>query len=35
MALGIDSAGQRAEATALGATVGRGLLLGTPGPLPL
>jgi EAL domain-containing protein (putative c-di-GMP-specific phosphodiesterase class I) len=35
MALGIDSAGQRAEAVALGATVGRGLLLGTPGPLPL
>jgi EAL domain-containing protein (putative c-di-GMP-specific phosphodiesterase class I) len=35
MALGIDSAGQRAEAIALGATVGRGLLLGTPGPLPL
>ena len=35
MALGIDSAGQRAEAMALGATVGRGLLLGTPGPLPL
>ena len=35
MALGIDSVGQRAEAMALGATVGRGLLLGTPGPLPL
>ncbi len=35
MALGVDSAGQRAEAMALGATVGRGLLLGTPGPLPL
>jgi EAL domain-containing protein (putative c-di-GMP-specific phosphodiesterase class I) len=35
MALGVDSAGQQAEATALGATVGRGLLLGTPGPLPL
>ena len=35
MALGSDSAGQRAEALALGATVGRGLLLGTPGPLPL
>jgi EAL domain-containing protein (putative c-di-GMP-specific phosphodiesterase class I) len=35
MALGIDSAGLRAEAMALGATVGRGLLLGTPGPLPL
>lgn len=35
MALGVDSAGQRAEALALGATVGRGLLLGTPGPLPL
>ena len=35
MALCIDSPGQRAEATALGATVGRGLLLGTPGPLPL
>jgi EAL domain-containing protein (putative c-di-GMP-specific phosphodiesterase class I) len=35
MALGVDSAGQRADAMALGATVGRGLLLGTPGPLPL
>jgi len=35
MALGVDSAGQRAEAMALGATVGRGLVLGTPGPLPL
>jgi EAL domain-containing protein (putative c-di-GMP-specific phosphodiesterase class I) len=35
MALGVDTAGQRAEAMALGATVGRGLLLGTPGPLPL
>lgn len=35
MALGVDSARQRAEAMALGATVGRGLLLGTPGPLPL
>ena len=35
MALGLDSAGQRAEAMALGATVGRGLLLGTPGPLPI
>ena len=35
MALGVDSAGQRAEAMTLGATVGRGLLLGTPGPLPL
>jgi EAL domain-containing protein (putative c-di-GMP-specific phosphodiesterase class I) len=35
MALGVDSAAQRAEAMTLGATVGRGLLLGTPGPLPL
>jgi EAL domain-containing protein (putative c-di-GMP-specific phosphodiesterase class I) len=35
MALGVDSAGQRAEAMTLGATVGRGLLLGTAGPLPL
>ena len=35
MALGIDSVRQRTEAMALGATVGRGLLLGTPGPLPL
>ena len=35
MALGVDSAGQRAEAMALGATAGRGLVLGTPGPLPL
>ena len=35
MALGVDSAGQRAEAMALGATLGRGLLLGTPGPLPM
>lgn len=35
MALGVDTPAKRAEATALGATVGRGLLLGTPGPLPL
>ena len=35
MALGVDSAAQRAEAMTLGATVGRGLLLGTSGPLPL
>lgn len=35
MALGIDSPGDRAAAVALGATLGRGLLLGTPGPLPL
>ena len=35
MARGVDSAAQRAEAMTLGATVGRGLLLGTPGPLPL
>ena len=35
MALGVDTVGQRAEALALGATVGRGLLLGTSGPLPL
>ena len=35
MALGVDSAAQRVEAMTLGATVGRGLLLGTPGPLPL
>jgi EAL domain-containing protein (putative c-di-GMP-specific phosphodiesterase class I) len=34
MALGVDGPVQRAEAVALGATVGRGLLLGTPGPLP-
>jgi EAL domain-containing protein (putative c-di-GMP-specific phosphodiesterase class I) len=35
MALGVDTPSKRAEAVALGATVGRGLLLGTPGPLPL
>jgi len=35
MALGVDTPSKRTEATALGATVGRGLLLGTPGPLPL
>jgi hypothetical protein len=34
MALGIDTPSRRAEAVALGATLGRGLLLGTPGPLP-
>ena len=35
MALGVDTPSKRADATALGAAVGRGLLLGTPGPLPL
>jgi EAL domain-containing protein (putative c-di-GMP-specific phosphodiesterase class I) len=35
MALGIDSPARRSEAVALGATLGRGLLLGTPGPLPV
>jgi hypothetical protein len=35
MALGVDTPSRRAEAISLGATVGRGLLLGTPGPLPL
>jgi EAL domain-containing protein (putative c-di-GMP-specific phosphodiesterase class I) len=35
MALGVDTPSKRAEATALGATLGRGLILGTPGPLPL
>jgi hypothetical protein len=35
MALGVDSPSKRAEAVASGATLGRGLLLGTPGPLPL
>jgi EAL domain-containing protein (putative c-di-GMP-specific phosphodiesterase class I) len=34
MALGVDSPERRAEATALGATLGRGRLLGEPGPLP-
>ena len=33
MALGIDSAARRTEALAVGATLGRGLLLGAPGPL--
>lgn len=35
MALGVDTPSRRAEAERLGATLGRGLLLGTPGPLPL
>lgn len=34
MALGVDSMLQRAEAVEVGATLGRGTLLGTPGPLP-
>lgn len=34
MALGIDTPSHRAEAVALGATLGRGLLLGAPGRLP-
>jgi EAL domain-containing protein (putative c-di-GMP-specific phosphodiesterase class I) len=34
MALGVDSPGRRAAAATVGATLGRGLLLGTPGPLP-
>lgn len=34
MALGVDTSARRAEAVALGATVGRGLLLGAPGDLP-
>jgi EAL domain-containing protein (putative c-di-GMP-specific phosphodiesterase class I) len=34
MALGVDSPALRAGAVALGATMGRGLLLGAPGPLP-
>jgi len=35
MALGVDSPARRAEALALGATLGRGLLLGAPGPVPV
>jgi EAL domain-containing protein (putative c-di-GMP-specific phosphodiesterase class I) len=35
MALGIDSPARRAAAATVGATLGRGLLLGTPGPLPI
>jgi EAL domain-containing protein (putative c-di-GMP-specific phosphodiesterase class I) len=35
MVLGVDSASRRAEALALGATLGRGLLLGAPGRLPI
>jgi EAL domain-containing protein (putative c-di-GMP-specific phosphodiesterase class I) len=34
MALGVDSSSRRTEAIALGATLGRGLLLGAPGPVP-
>lgn len=34
MALGVDMPSRRAEAVALGATTGRGLVLGAPGPLP-
>jgi EAL domain-containing protein (putative c-di-GMP-specific phosphodiesterase class I) len=34
MALGVDSAVKRAEAVEIGATLGRGSLLGGPGPLP-
>jgi EAL domain-containing protein (putative c-di-GMP-specific phosphodiesterase class I) len=34
MALGVDTAVRREEALGLGATLGRGLLLGAPGPLP-
>lgn len=33
MALGVDSASRRGEALSLGATLGRGQLLGEPGPL--
>jgi EAL domain-containing protein (putative c-di-GMP-specific phosphodiesterase class I) len=35
MALGVDTPNRRNEAVALGATLGRGLLLGPPGPLPV
>jgi EAL domain-containing protein (putative c-di-GMP-specific phosphodiesterase class I) len=35
MALGVDSPVRRAEATEMGATMGRGTLFGGPGPLPL
>ncbi len=34
MALGVDSASRRSAAVALGATLGRGSLLGEPGPVP-
>jgi EAL domain-containing protein (putative c-di-GMP-specific phosphodiesterase class I) len=34
MALGVDSPSHRAQAVSLGATLGRGRLLGEPGPLP-
>jgi EAL domain-containing protein (putative c-di-GMP-specific phosphodiesterase class I) len=34
MALGVDSPARRVAAVALGATLGRGLLLGAPGPVP-
>jgi EAL domain-containing protein (putative c-di-GMP-specific phosphodiesterase class I) len=34
VALGVDSEARRSEAVAMGATLGRGRLLGTPGPLP-
>jgi hypothetical protein len=34
MALGVDSPVKRAEALEMGATLGRGTLLGGPGPLP-
>lgn len=34
MALGVDSSTRRTEAVELGATTGRGALLGSPGPLP-
>jgi EAL domain-containing protein (putative c-di-GMP-specific phosphodiesterase class I) len=34
MALGVDTTVRREEALGLGATLGRGLLLGAPGPLP-
>ncbi|HEY4314527.1 MAG TPA: EAL domain-containing protein [Actinomycetes bacterium] len=35
MALGVDSPARRAAAGTVGAALGRGLLLGTPGPLPI
>jgi EAL domain-containing protein (putative c-di-GMP-specific phosphodiesterase class I) len=35
MALGVDSPARRAAAATVGAILGRGLLLGTPGPLPI
>jgi len=34
MALGVDSMLRRSEAVELGATIGRGTLLGAPGPKP-